>query len=131
MLELKNELFMTSEFPEAIKKILACDSLSPKVALKWLRAAKEIEAQNKLYDEVRIRLLSKYGTQMKDDKGNFNGSYSIIPDNIPTFSKEFNELCEQTFTINYEKMEYPADLKLSPLQMNLMEEFFDFSTLEK
>lgn len=125
MIELKNEVFINEEFIKAVRTINSSDEMSAKAAYWFNRFSKELQERSKDFDEIKQKLLEKYG-KLNEEKGH----YDIEKDNVNEFTKQFEELLTQQFEINLTKILFPETIKISPYQIELLEDIFDFSTLE-
>ena len=125
MIKLKNEVFENQLFFETIRKINDSEEMSAKDAYWFNRFTKELKPLLESYEEVRTKLLKKYGKESTNQEG----SSIIEKDNIEKFQTEINSLNSQIASLTIAKINYPEDLKLSPKQMSLMEDIFNFDNL--
>ncbi len=72
---------------------------------------------------ITNKLVNKYA-----DEADENGNVKVAEVHIPAFSTAMGELMEEEFEIEGIKpIKFPAGLKLSPIEMGLMEEVVDMS----
>ena len=85
--------------------------------MKKLRSAQED------YNDTRMKLVKKYSDE-PDEEGNVK----VAEVHIPAFSTAMGELLEEEFEIEgIRPIKFPSGLKLSPIEMGLMEEVVDMS----
>lgn len=127
---LKNVVFTNEKFMETIKEINESKDLAPKDSYNFFLLVQEIENYIKAFESTRIKLVQKYGTENEEKTEKEGVSYSFTPENMEVFSADFNELLNQTFDLQFEKIKYPETLVLSPSQLAATKDIFDFSALE-
>ena len=75
------------------------------------------------FNDVRNKLVKKYGDDPDKD-----GNIKVAEVHIPAFSTAVGELMEEEFEIEGIKpIKFPTGLKLSPVEIGLMEEVVDMS----
>lgn len=105
---------------EVFKK-LAEMPLNIKVAYNIARIIREIEKENKTFEETRQKLLFKYGE--KDSAGqliiNQNNQITIIPEQINNYNKEIQELLEEKIKLNVEPISLNdlGEIQITPAEI--------------
>lgn len=105
---------------EVFKK-LAEMPLNIKVAYNIARIIREIEKENKTFEETRQKLLFKYGE--KDSAGqliiNQNNQITIIPDQIKNYNKEIQELLDEKIKLNVEPINLNdlGEIQITPAEI--------------
>ena len=85
--------------------------------VKKLRSAQED------FNDTRQKLIKKYADEPDKD-----GNVKVAEVHIPAFTTAMGELMEEEFEIEGIKpIKFPERLKLSPIEMGLMEEVVDMS----
>lgn len=125
MIRLKNEVFGRNDFYNTLKKINESDAMNAKDAYWFNRFFKELRERIVDYEEIKGKLLNKYGSANEDNPTMF----TIPKDNIQQYSDEISSLNEQVVKIEMDRIVYPENIQLSPEQMSLTEDIFDFSAL--
>lgn len=126
MIRIKNEVFENNLFIDTIRKINDSENLTAKDAYWFNRFSKELAQRMTDYEDIRTKLLKKYGVESPDTPG----SFTIEKENTVDFLKDSNELGSEIITIKLEQIVYPENLKLTPNQIGVMENIFDFSILK-
>lgn len=108
-----------------LEKINKSSDLPAKVAYHFYRLSKALDERSVAFQSVRHKLLEKYGK--KDEK---TGNYSVEGAELKIFQKEFDDLLNEEFELEFEIIKYVEDLKLSPVEMFSVENIFDYSGLE-
>ena len=122
----KNAIFANQNFIETINKCNDYEDFSPKDSYRFNRFVKKLTSFGEDFEEVRTKLIKKYGEEDKE------GNTKVAEVHIPAFSTAMGELMEEEFEIEgIRKIKFPADLKLSPIEMGLVEEIFDMSVFEE
>lgn len=102
-------------------KRLAEMPLNIKVAYNIARIIREIEKENKTFEETRQKLLFKYGE--KDSSGqliiNQNNQITIIPDQIKNYNKEIQELLDEKIKLNVEPINLNdlGEIQITPAEI--------------
>lgn len=105
---------------EVFKK-LAEMPLNIKVAYNIARIIREIEKENKTFEDTRQKLLFKYGE--KDPSGqliiNQNNQITIIPEQINNYNKEIQELLDEKIKLNVEpiKLNDLGEIQITPAEI--------------
>lgn len=105
---------------EVFKK-LAEMPLNIKVAYNIARIIREIEKENRTFEETRQKLLFKYGE--KDSSGqliiNQNNQITIIPDQIKNYNKEIQELLDEKIKLNVEPINLNdlGEIQITPAEI--------------
>ena len=121
-MKFKNAVFVDQKFMETIQKCNEYEDWEPKGAYWFNRLVKKLRSAQEDYNDTREKLIKKYGEEDKD------GNTKVAEVHIPAFSTAMGELLEEEFEIEgIKKIKFPADLKLSPIEIGLVEEIFDMS----
>jgi hypothetical protein len=92
---MKVKLGMIKLAQEASEKLLAAD-LPVKTAWKLRKAFNVLKKELEDLEEMRLKLVNKYGTPDK------TGGVSVLGDKLVNFLNEFNPLLEQDIEITYD-----------------------------
>ncbi len=126
-MKFKNGVFMNSKFMETLVKCNEFEDFPPKDAYWFNRFVKKIGAAQEHWDEARIKLIKKYGEEEQDD-----GSMTVPKENVDEFTNALSEIMDIEFEIEgINKIKFPDELKLSPVEIGLVEEVFDMSVFEE
>ena len=121
-MKFKNGVFVDQKFMETIQKCNEYEDWEPKGAYWFNRLVKKLRSAQEDYNDTREKLIKKYGEEDKD------GNTKVAEVHIPAFSTAIGELLEEEFEIDGIKpIKFPEKLKLSPIEMGLMEEVVDMS----
>ena len=121
-MKFKNAVFVDQKFMETIQKCNEYEDWEPKGAYWFNRLVKKLRLAQEDYSDTREKLIKKYGEEDKD------GKTKVAEVHIPAFSTAMGELLEEEFEIEGIKpIKFPEGLKLSPIEMGLMEEVVDMS----
>ena len=119
----KNEILISPKFMETLQKCNEFEDWPPKDAYWFNRFVKKMNSANEDFNDVRNKLVKKYGNEPDKD-----GGITVAEVHIPAFSTAMGELMEEEFEIEGVKLiKFPIELKLSPIEMGLVEEIFDMS----
>ena len=122
----RNEILMNPKFMETLQKCNEFEDFPPKDAYWFNRFVKKMASASEDFNDVRNKLIKKYGEE--DEEGNTK----VAEVHIPAFSTAMGELMGEEFEIEGVKpIKFPADLKLSPIEIGLVEEIFDMSVFEE
>ena len=122
----RNEILMNPKFMETLQKCNEFEDFPPKDAYWFNRFVKKMNSANEDFQDVRNKLIKKYGEEDKD------GGMKVAEVHIPAFTTPIGEQMEEEFEIEgIKKIKFPADLKLSPIEIGLVEEIFDMSVFEE
>ena len=125
-MKFKNAIFMNEKFMETLKKCNEFEDWPPKDAYWFNRFVKKIGAAQEDWEEIRVKLIKKFGEEDDD------GSTAVSKEHIPEFTKALNEIMAIEFELeNFKKIKFPDGLKLSPIEIGLVEEVFDLSVFEE
>ena len=125
-MKFKNAVFMNEKFMETLTKCNTFEDWPPKDAYWFNRFCKKMNSANEDFNDVRNKLIKKYGEEDKE------GNTKVAEVHVPAFSTAVEELMGEEFEIEgIKKIKFPADLKLSPIEIGLVEEIFDMSTFEE
>ena len=118
----KNTILLNPKFMETLQKCNEFEDWRPKDAYWFNRFCKKMNSANEDFNDVRNKLIKKYGEENKE------GNTKVAEVHIPAFATAVEELMEEEFEIEgIKKIKFPADLKLSPIEIGLVEEIFDMS----
>ena len=121
-MKFKNAVFVDQKFMETIQKCNEYEDWEPKGAYWFNRLVKKLRSAQEDYNDTREKLIKKYGEEDKD------GNTKVAEVHIPAFSTAMGELLEEEFEIEGIKpIKFPTGLKLSPIEMGIMEEVVDMS----
>ena len=121
-MKFKNAVFMNEKFMETLTKCNTFEDWPPKDAYWFNRFVKKMGSAQEDWNDVRDKLIKKFGDE--DDEGNTK----VAEVHIQAFSTALGEIMEEEFEIEGVKpIKFPADLKLSPIEIGLVEEIFDMS----
>ena len=125
-MKFKNAVFMNEKFMETLTKCNTFEDWPPKDAYWFNRFVKKMGSAQEDWNDVRIKLIKKFGDE--DDEGNTK----VAEVHVQAFSTALGEIMEEEFEIEgIDKIKFPADLKLSPIEIGLVEEVFDLSAFEE
>ena len=125
-MKFKNAVFMNEKFMETLTKCNTFEDWPPKDAYWFNRFVKKMGSAQEDWNDVRVKLIKKFGDE--DDEGNTK----VAEVHIQAFSTALGEIMEEEFEIEgIDKIKFPADLKLSPIEIGLVEEVFDLSAFEE
>ena len=121
-MKFKNAVFIDEKFMQTIAKCNEYEDWEPKGAYWFNRLVKKLRSAQEDYDDTRTKLVKKYGEEDKD------GNTKVAEVHIPAFRTAMEELLGEEFEIEGIKpIKFPKGLKLSPIEMGLMEEVVDMS----
>ena len=122
----RNEILINPKFMETLQKCNEFEDWPPKDAYWFNRFVKKMAFASEDFNDVRNKLIKKYGEEDKE------GNMKVAEVHIPAFTTAIEELMEEEFEIEgIKKIKFPVDLKLSPIEIGLVEEIFDMSTFEE
>ena len=125
-MKFKNAVFMNEKFMETLTKCNTFEDWPPKDAYWFNRFVKKMGSAQEDWNDVRIKLIKKFGDE--DDEGNTK----VAEVHVQAFSTALGEIMEEEFEIEgINKIKFPADLKLSPVEIGLVEEVFDMAVFEE
>ena len=125
-MKFKNAVFMSEKFMETLTKCNTFEDWPPKDAYWFIRFVKKMGSAQEDWNDVRIKLIKKFGDE--DDEGNTK----VAEVHVQAFSTALGEIMEEEFEIEgINKIKFPSDLKLSPIEIGLVEEVFDMSVFEE
>ena len=124
-MKIKNSIFENSQYFETIGKIHSSSQLSTREAFRLNRLTKKLTKLNEEYLKLKKELLEKFGKSGEDQ-------FIVEDDNQEKFVKEMNILLAIEHDLETKKLPFPSKIKegISAADMNIMELFFDMSTLE-
>ena len=121
-----NQILINPKFMETLTKCNEFEDWPPKDAYWFNRFVKKMNSANEDFNDVRNKLIKKYGEEDKD------GNTKVAEVHVQAFSTALGELMEEEFEIEgINKIKFPADLKLSPVEIGLVEEVFDMAVFEE
>ncbi len=124
-MKFKNGVFMNDKFMETLTKCNTFEDWPPKDAYWFNRFVKKMGSAQEDYNDVRVKLIKKYGEEDKD------GNTKVAEVHVQAFSTALGELLETEFEIEgINKLKFPEGLKLSPIEFGQMDEIFDMTAFE-
>ena len=125
-MKFKNAVFMNEKFMETLTKCNTFEDWPPKDAYWFNRFVKKMGSAQEDWNDVRVKLIKKFGDE--DDEGNTK----VAEVHVQAFSTALGEIMEEEFEIEgINKIKFPSDLKLSPIEIGLVEEVFDMAVFEE
>ena len=125
-MKFKNAVFMSEKFMETLTKCNTFEDWPPKDAYWFNRFVKKMGSAQEDWNDVRVKLIKKYGDE--DDEGNTK----VAEVHVQAFSTALGEIMEEEFEIEgIDKIKFPSELKLSPIEIGLVEEVFDMAVFEE
>ena len=125
-MKFKNAVFMNEKFMETLTKCNTFEDWPPKDAYWFNRFVKKMGSAQEDWNDVRIKLIKKFGDE--DDEGNTK----VAEVHVQAFSTALGEIMEEEFEIEgIDKIKFPSELKLSPIEIGLVEEVFDMAMFEE
>ena len=127
-MKIKNVIFENKQYFETIGKIHKSDQLSVMDAYRINRLVKKLNELNTEYDELKNKIFTQYGTP-----GEKEGMVEIGPENREAFAAEYNDLLDIEHDLETEMLAFPSKLEdgISSADLNIMELFFDLSTIKE
>ena len=117
---------MNEKFMETLTKCNTFEDWPPKDAYWFNRFVKKMGSAQEDWNDVRVKLIKKFGDE--DDEGNTK----VAEVHIQAFSTALGEIMEEEFEIEgIDKIKFPSELKLSPIEIGLVEEVFDMAVFEE
>ena len=125
-MKFKNAVFMSEKFMETLTKCNTFEDWPPKDAYWFNRFVKKMGSAQEDWNDIRVKLIKKFGDE--DDEGNTK----VAEVHIQAFSTALGEIMEEEFEIEgIDKIKFPSELKLSPIEIGLVEEVFDMAIFEE
>ena len=125
-MKFKNAVFMSEKFMETLTKCNTFEDWPPKDAYWFNRFVKKMGSAQEDWNDVRIKLIKKFGDE--DDEGNTK----VAEVHVQAFSTALGEIMDEEFEIEgIDKIKFPSELKLSPIEIGLVEEVFDMAVFEE
>ena len=125
-MKFKNAVFMNEKFMETLTKCNTFEDWPPKDAYWFNRFVKKMGSAQEDWNDIRVKLNKKFGDE--DDEGNTK----VAEVHIQAFSTALGEIMEEEFEIEgIDKIKFPSELKLSPIEIGLVEEVFDMAVFEE
>ena len=127
-MKITNVIFENKQYFETIGKIHKSDQLSVMDAYRINRLVKKLNELNDEYVELKNKLLKQFGTPGEEE-----GQFEIKSENKEPFMKEFQELLSIEHDLETEKLAFPNKIEdgISSADLNIMEMFFDLSTIKE
>ena len=127
-MKIKNVIFENKQYFETIGKIHKSDQLSVMDAYRINRLVKKLNELNIEYDELKNKIFTQYGTP-----GEKEGTIEIGQENREAFAAEYNDLLDIEHDLETEMLAFPSKLEdgISSADLNIMELFFDLSTIKE
>jgi hypothetical protein len=118
-----NAIFIDEKFMATIVKCNEYEDWEPKGAYWFNRLMKKLRSAQEDYNDTRLKLVKKYSDEPDED-----GNVKVAEVHIPAFTTAIQELMEEEFEIGGIKpIKFPEGLKLSPIEMGIMEGVIDMS----
>ena len=125
-MKFKNAVFMSEKFMETLTKCNTFEDWPPKDAYWFNRFVKKMGSAQEDWNDIRVKLIKKFGDE--DDEGNTK----VAEVHVQAFSTALGEIMEEEFEIEgIDKIKFPPELKLSPIEIGLVEEVFDMAVFEE
>ena len=124
MITLTNAIFENEFFLDITKELYTNEELPIQFVYKFAGIYKELEKKNILYCEIKDKLIKKYGTEEQD-------SFTISKEKVQLYREELNDLLQESFSIDLNKISYIPQIKLSAATVVSLEGIIDFSELDK
>ena len=125
-MKFKNAVFMNEKFMETLTKCNTFEDWPPKDAYWFNRFVKKMGSAQEDWNDIRIKLIKKFGDE--DDEGNTK----VAEVHVQAFSTALGEIMEEEFEIEgIDKIKFPPELKLSPIEIGFVEEVFDIAVFEE
>ena len=100
------------------------------VSLRLARLLRDVDAEYRLLDQVRVRLIRKYGVEAEGGK-----TMTVPPGKLPEFMKEWSEAQKQEVVIKSAAVHITAQemqgLRISPIAILILEPVVTFGDAEK
>lgn len=125
MIKVKNEIFNNLEFIKTVKKIYR-QELPAKDSYKLLNILKELTVKSDNYNTIKNKILEETGYPSKEE----NNWQFESDEKFNKFQKQFNDLLDVEIVLQIDKIKCPESLLLSPYEMQLLEDFFDYGELD-
>ena len=108
---------------QTVAKCNEYEDWEPKGAYWFNRLVKKLRSAQEDYNDTRMKLVKKYADEPDED-----GNVKVAQVHVHAFSTAMGELLEEEFEIEgIRPIKFPSGLKLSPIEMGLMEEVVDMS----
>ena len=123
MIKIENNIFEDKQYLKTFTKINDLD-LHITDAYRISRLVKKLDELSTEYNELKKILTNKYGTVDGDE-------VRIEKENIKEFSEEYGELLKIEHDLEMELLPIPKSMEesVSPSDLNVIEKFFDLSSL--
>ena len=122
-MKFKNGIFLDAKFMETVGKCNEFEDWEPKGAYWFNRLVKKLRSAQEDYNDTRNKLVKKYADE-PDEEGNVK----VAEVHIPAITTAMEELMGEEFEIEGIKpIKFPEGLRLSPIEMGLLEEVVDMS----
>ena len=92
-MKFKNAVFVNEKFMEILSRCNKFEDWAPRDAYWFNRFVKKIRSAQEDYEDVRIKLIKKYGKE--DDEGNTK----VDKEHVSEFSTDLGELMDEEFEI--------------------------------
>ena len=123
MIKIENSVFEDRQYLKTLTKISDLD-LHITDAYRISRLIKKLDELSVEYNGFKKNLIDKYGTVDGDE-------VRIEKENVEVFSKEYGELLKIEHDLEMELLPIPKSMEesVSPSDLNVIEKFFDLSSL--
>ena len=119
-MKFKNEIFFNKQFMETVARVNTFEDWEPKGAYWFNRLVKKLTSAQEDFNDIRKKIVEKYGDKQEDE------TYKVAEVLTVAFSEAITELLDEEFEIKGIKpIKFPKGLKLSPMEMGLLENIID------
>lgn len=87
------------------------------LSFKVSKVIKEVDKELQSFDEVKRKRVEELGEEVKDEKGNPTGNFTVTPKNMKAWTKEYKALLENEVELKISK------IKISELTEEKIEPF--------
>lgn len=116
---LKTKLHTLVEAREPFQN-LSSKELPLKTSYKLAKVIRQVNEELALFDEQRLKLCRKYGVLSEKDN-----TYSVPPDKMPEFGKEYAELLAIDVELDFEKVHLPDTISIKPIDLVALYDFVE------
>jgi len=125
-MKLKNKVFTEVDFVTGLEQLKRCKSkkIEMKTRMSVIRLIKELTGAMQEYEEVRQNTLESLGELVTEEIDGKNTSRYEFGNNLPEWNKQFKELINAEFEIDYNPVPYHDDFGLDLGQQAAMMDLF-------
>ena len=125
-MKFKNAVFLNDKFMETIVKCNEFEDWDAKPAYWFNKFVKKMSKAQEDYNDIRVKLVKKFA-----DEPDKEGNTKVAEVHVQAFTTGMGELMEEEFELEgINKIKFPEGLKLSPIEMGLVDEIFDMTAFE-